>query len=567
MSDKQIRERTAEEKMNAGSAWMSAASILSRVLGVIYIIPWMAWMGEPQVANEANALFNIGYKWYAIFIAIAIAGVPGAISKQIANYNARGEYWTARRLFKSGLILMAISGVVSAALLWILAPQLASNTPARSLDYAVTVIRSLVPALAIIPILSILRGFFQGHQDMKPSAISQILEQLFRVIYMLVAVYIIRMTLNGSMVNAVAQSTFAAFIGAVVAIGSLGYYFIKNRSEYQIPANHVDTISVSTWSLLKEIIKVAIPFIIAGAAIEVSQLIDTNTFIPIMERVSDLSHSALINEYAVFSANANKLVTVVISLAIAISSVSIPVLSSTYTNELTHQVRKSRQEWPETIALVTHNIQLFAIVMLPSALGMAAVARPLYTMIYPYDPSGTWFLQLSSIMAIAMGLFNVLVNNMQAMDYQKDAILGMVIGMVAKLALQYPLLALFGTSGAMISSIIGFGLMSVYYLIRIRVILNFPYGQLLQKLRTIILSAIIMAVVAYIAYWAVRLAIPDPNKIGSLISVAIVGIIGAWTYLLLGLRYQFLDLVLGNKAVMLRRLLGVTTYDEKYARR
>ncbi|MGX7363973.1 putative polysaccharide biosynthesis protein [Aerococcus suis] len=567
MSDKQIREHTAEEKMNAGSAWMSAASILSRVLGVIYIIPWMAWMGEPQVANEANALFNIGYKWYAIFIAIAIAGVPGAISKQIANYNARGEYWTARRLFKSGLILMAISGVVSAALLWILAPQLASNTPARSLDYAVTVIRSLVPALAIIPILSILRGFFQGHQDMKPSAISQILEQLFRVIYMLVAVYIIRMTLNGSMVNAVAQSTFAAFIGAVVAIGSLGYYFIKNRSEYQIPANHVDTISVSTWSLLKEIIKVAIPFIIAGAAIEVSQLIDTNTFIPIMERVSDLSHSALINEYAVFSANANKLVTVVISLAIAISSVSIPVLSSTYTNELTHQVRKSRQEWPETIALVTHNIQLFAIVMLPSALGMAAVARPLYTMIYPYDPSGTWFLQLSSIMAIAMGLFNVLVNNMQAMDYQKDAILGMVIGMVAKLALQYPLLALFGTSGAMISSIIGFGLMSVYYLIRIRVILDFPYGQLLQKLRTIILSAIIMAVVAYIAHWAVRLAIPDPNKIGSLISVAIVGIIGAWTYLLLGLRYQFLDLVLGNKAVMLRRLLGVTTYDEKYARR
>ncbi|MCZ0717089.1 putative polysaccharide biosynthesis protein [Aerococcus kribbianus] len=549
--------KSAQERMNAGSAWMSAASIISRVLGVLYIIPWMSWMGDPQIANEANALFNIGYKWYSIFIAIAIAGVPGAISKQIANYNARGQYHTAQRLFKSGFVLMAISGVVSAVLLWTLAPQLAANTPARSPEYAITVIRSLVPALAIIPILSIFRGFFQGYQDMKPSAVSQIMEQLFRVIYMLIVVYLLRVVSNGTMVTAVAHSTFAAFIGAIVAIASLLYYLFKNKSRYQIPEGHQDTIAVSSKSLLWEIIRVAIPFIIAGAAIEVSQLIDTNTFMPIMEQVSNLSQAELINQYAVFSANANKLVTVVVSLAISISSVSIPILSSTYTSEMNQQLTVEAKSWPDTIALVNHNIQLFALIMLPAATGMAAVAGPLYTMIYPYDPHGAWFLQISSIMAIAMGLFSVMVNNMQAMDYQKDAIFGMLIGMGVKLLLQYPLLAVFQTPGAMYATIIGFAVMSTYYLFRIKQILNFPYRQLLTKLRPIVLSTLVMAIVAFIANLGVSLVLPQPNRLGSLLAVAIVGIIGAWTYLLLGLRFRFIDLVLGEKADRLRQLFGV----------
>lgn len=568
MKNKDItRERSAQERMNSGSAWMSAASIISRVLGVIYIIPWMSWMGDPQTANEANALFNIGYKWYSIFIAIAIAGVPGAISKQIANYNARGQYQTARRLFKSGFALMSVTGVVAGLLLWVLAPQFAMNTPTMKPEYAVLVIRSLVPALVIIPILSIIRGFFQGHQDMKPSAISQILEQFFRVVYMLVAVYLLRVATDGSMVTAVAQSTFAAFVGGIIAIGSLLYYLFKYKANYQIPVGHKDTIFVSTRSLLIEIIRIAIPFVIAGTAIEVSQLIDTNTFMPIMEKVSDLSRSALINDYAVFSANANKLVTVVISLAIAISSASIPILSSTYTNELTQQIPDQPQTWPETIALISHNIQLFAIIMLPSAFGMAAVAGPLYTMIYPYDPSGEWFLQLSCLMAIAMGFFNVMVNNMQAMDYQKDAILGMVIGMAVKLLLQYPMLTLFSTSGAMYASIIGFGVMGFYYLYRIRSILHFPYRRLLHQLRPIVISALIMGVVAFLAAKGVAVFIPQPNKIGGLLAVGIVALIGAWVYLLLGLRFGFLDLVLGAKAERLRQLLGVKSIEQKNATR
>ncbi|MFV8314770.1 polysaccharide biosynthesis protein, partial [Aerococcus viridans] len=75
-NDKNIKKsQSSIEKMNSGSLWMSSASIISRILGVLYIIPWIKWMGTPQVANEANALFGIGYRWYALFLAVAVAGV------------------------------------------------------------------------------------------------------------------------------------------------------------------------------------------------------------------------------------------------------------------------------------------------------------------------------------------------------------------------------------------------------------------------------------------------------------------------------------------------------------
>lgn len=551
----ELQSRTSLEKMNSGSLWMSSASIISRILGVLYIIPWMRWMGTPQIANEANALFGIGYRWYALFLAIAVAGVPSAISKQISNYNASGQYRTARKLFKSAFTLMVVTGIIASVILWIFAPQFAKGSPARSLEYSITVIRSLIPALLVIPTLSILRGFFQGYQDMKPSAVSQIMEQLFRVVYMLIAVYYIRVLNNGSMIDAVAQSTFGTFIGAIVAIITLIFYFFKNKESYEIPSNHQDTIDISTQSLLIEVIKLAIPFIIAGSAIEVSQLIDTKTYMPIMENISSFSRETLINDFAAFSTNANKLITVIVSLAISIATASIPILSATYTNEKLSNSLNISNRWTDTIALITNNLYLFTIIMLPSAMGVAILARPLYTLIYFPDPNGTWFLQISCVMAIAMGLFSVMVSNMQAINYQKEAILGMLIGLCIKCILQYPLLWLFGTSGALYATTISFFIISIFFAIYLRKIFRFPFRNLFLKVLPVIFSTFIMAIVSLITFKVIQTIIPENSTLGYLLSILFVGIIGGSTYLLLGLHYRFIDVILGNKANYLRNIL------------
>jgi O-antigen/teichoic acid export membrane protein len=164
-------KRSAQEQMLRGSAWMTAGSIFSRILGAIYIVPWRIWMGAAFLT--ANALFTKGYQIYSVFLIIGTAGIPSAISKQVAHYNAMNEYKTGLRLFFNGLLLMAGMGLLSCGALWFLAPILAVHDPALT-----QIFRSLAWPLLLIPILSILRGFFQGYNEMAPSAISQFIEQV-----------------------------------------------------------------------------------------------------------------------------------------------------------------------------------------------------------------------------------------------------------------------------------------------------------------------------------------------------------------------------------------------------
>lgn len=150
---KQPEENTAtsKEKMLRGSAWMTAGSMFSRILGALYVIPWMMWFGRES--GQANALFAIGYNIYSVFLIISTAGIPGAVAKQVSHYNAMNEYKTGRKLFRSGMYLMVIMGIVSAVALYVLAPWLSTGD-----KDAIPVMRSLAAPLLVIPMMSLFRG-------------------------------------------------------------------------------------------------------------------------------------------------------------------------------------------------------------------------------------------------------------------------------------------------------------------------------------------------------------------------------------------------------------------------
>ncbi|MBA1394635.1 polysaccharide biosynthesis protein, partial [Lactobacillus sp. XV13L] len=177
-----------------------------------------------------------------------------------------------RKLFRRGLILMVLLGIVSAAVMYFASPFLASNG-SRSDPRQVAVMRSLSYAILIIPMLSIMRGYFQGYADMMPSALSQFVEQLARVLWMLLTAYVIMQVQHGNFVDAVVQSNLAAAIGAVFGIAILGWFlFSKRQNLNQLVAESDNQIQVSTAALFKEIIAQAIPFIIIDAGIQLFYL-------------------------------------------------------------------------------------------------------------------------------------------------------------------------------------------------------------------------------------------------------------------------------------------------------
>ena len=181
---------------------------------------------------------------------LSTAGIPSAVAKQVAHYNSLNEYEIGRRLYRKSFVIMLLLGIIMGGILWGAAPVLAAGDMRT-----VPVFRSLATALAIIPPMSLTRGFFQGYQDMAPSALSQLVEQVIRVFYMLVTAFIIMKVINGSYQTGVVQSTFAAFVGAVGGILTLAYCYLKKKGEFDyLRANSSNSLEVSDGQLIKELL-------------------------------------------------------------------------------------------------------------------------------------------------------------------------------------------------------------------------------------------------------------------------------------------------------------------------
>uniref|UniRef100_UPI00359FE815 oligosaccharide flippase family protein n=2 Tax=Weissella soli TaxID=155866 RepID=UPI00359FE815 len=170
---------SANSRMLRGTMWMTIGSMTSRLLGAIYIIPWLMMIGHAYT-NQANSLYAQGYQIYAVFLLIATAGLPNVLARLVAEYSERQQFGRVRSVFRQSLVLGITMGLIAAGLLYVLSGILAQGNA-----NVVPVLQSLAAAVLIIPVLSMLRGYVQGFEFMGLSALSQFIEQLVRVIYML----------------------------------------------------------------------------------------------------------------------------------------------------------------------------------------------------------------------------------------------------------------------------------------------------------------------------------------------------------------------------------------------
>lgn len=532
-----------QETFIKGSAWMTFGSIASRILGALYIIPWYAWMGN--YGNIANALTARSYNIYSIFILISTAGIPGAIAKQVAKYNALNEYGIGRKLFRRGLILMTFLGIISAAVMYFAAPILASNG-SNSDPRQVAVMRSLSYAILIIPILSIMRGYFQGYADMMPSALSQFVEQLARVVWMLLTAYVIMQMQHGSYVHAVIQSNLAAAVGAIFGIAILLWFLFTRRNQLNSLVNNSNNeIQVSTSSLFAEIIEQAIPFIIIDAGIQLFYLVDQYTFHPMIAGLVNASSDTIESWYALFSLNANKLIMIIVSLASAMAVTAIPLLSAAHTQKDYRSISKQ----------ISNTLDLFLFVMIPASFGMAGIATPIYTVFYSYDPLGSSVLYLSSFTAISLGLFTVLMAILQGLSENGLAIKYLVLGLVIKIALQYPMIYLFKVYGPLMSTNIGM-LVIIYLAIKhLDLSYQFNVGRTGRRFTGITVFSIVMfAVVQLIVTFGGRFLSLE-RRFSALALVIIAVIAGIIVYGFLTIKTGLLEKILGDRAIKILRKL------------
>ena len=534
-----------QAQMLRGTVWLTASNFISRLLGAAYIIPWYIWMGKHGA--EANGLFTMGYNIYAWFLLISTAGVPVAVAKQVAKYNTKGQEEHSFAMIRGFLKFMSLLGLVFAIIMYVLSPVFA-NLSGGGKDL-IPVMQSLSWAVLIFPSMSVVRGFFQGHNNLKPYAISQIAEQVIRVIWMLLTAYFIMKVGSGDYVEAVTQSTFAAFIGMGASLLVLVYYLWKTGLLQHIIHRPESDNEIDTKALLWDTIREAIPFIVTGSAIQLFQIIDQMTYSNVMSWFTNFSRSELLVQFSYFSANPNKITMILIAVATSIGGVGIPLLTENYV----------KGDFRAAGKLVQDNLTMLVAFLLPATIGAVAIAEPLYTVFYGKpDSLALGLFILAMLQTVILGLYTVLSPMIQALFQNRKAILYFGYGVLVKLILQVPFIYVFKAYGPLLSTTIGLMIPIVLMYKEIHQVTHFNRKTVFKRSLLTAILTLIMLLVVLVAGFILGLVIKPNGRVTSMIYVALIGGVGIVVYGGLGLRLRFLDRFIGSKAASLRNKFHIS---------
>ncbi|MGG3927960.1 polysaccharide biosynthesis protein [Metabacillus fastidiosus] len=528
-------------KFLRGTFVLTLGTYISRILGMIYIIPFTALVGL-----NGNLLYQTGYAQYTIFLSIATAGFPAAVSKYVSKYNALGDYETSRRMFKAGLRVMLLTGVLAFLVLFFLAPYFAKGALSSDQLNGITVedvtfvIRMVSTALLVVPIMSLIRGFFQGHQSMGPTAISQVIEQLVRIAFLLGATYyILKIMDGGNLVLAVGYATLAATVGAIGGLIVLMVYWLRRKNSLlAMKENDIPAHEVSIKSIFKEVLRYAAPFVFIGLAIPIYQLIDTYTFIGAMRAAG--YKEIITDHYAITVSMLPKLIMIPVSLATAFGLTLIPSVTEAFTTKNYEALRRQ----------IDQTLQIIMFLVLPAVIGLSVLAGPVYSVFFGVKSLelGKDILMWYAPVALLFSLFTVNAAILQGMNKQKLAVISLVLGILVKLALNIPLIQMFQSVGSIAATALGYLVSLIYGFAMIKRHANYSYGVLIKRTFLIIAFGIFMGLTVSVTQSILDIFITySDGRTQSVIVLTISVIVGAAVYLYLAYRSHLIEKLFGSR--------------------
>ncbi|WP_226583881.1 polysaccharide biosynthesis protein [Halobacillus litoralis] len=530
-------------KILKGTMLLTAGTFLSKFLGMIYTVPF-----ENMVGTEGTDLFSIAYVPYSILLSLSSMGVPVAVSKFVSKYNSLGDYETGQKMLKAGLTLMSITGVLAFFILFFSAEQVAAwtiGTESERLGQATMVIQMVSFALLVIPPMSITRGFFQGHESMAPTAVSQVVEQIVRIVFLLVSVFIIVQVLQGPIPRAVGFATFAAFIGGIASCIVLYVYWIKRKPflERQIQAQKM-TYGLSNKDMFKELFTYAGPFILVGIATPLYQLVDQFT----LEKAIKASGMEYNNAFSIINFLSHKLIMIPVTLGLGLSLALLPAITQAFTknemNRLNHQINQA--------------LQIVALLIIPAVVGLSVVALEAYATFYGVEEveyRGA-LLRWYAPVGLFLALYTVTSSILQGINKQNFAVISLGTGILLKISLNWWLIQLFGAKGAIFAT--GIGVLAAVCLNfwRIFTSIEFSFSQLFKRTLLVFILTSIMAVVVLFVKWILGFIFdPLEKRLDSLIVLTFSIGIGGVVYLLLTYKTTLLERVLGGRVRVLDKFL------------
>ena len=507
-----------------GAMITSIAIIITKILGILYVIPFHAVIGD-----EGGALYGYAYTIYLFFISISTAGIPLAVSRIVSEYQTMGYYNAKKRVFKLGKRISVLLGMISFILIMVLAPIMAKwilgdVAGGSSIDDVVFVIRVIGIAILIVPVLSIYRGYFEGHRYMSPPSISQVLEQLFRVLTIIFGSYITLKVFNAGLTSAVGIALFGASIGAFISYFYLLDKYKKNASKFNERIRKVNEPIISNKEIIKKLVLYAIPFIMIDACRSLYNYIDMFSVIKGLVEYAKYSVSDAEIVYSMLSTWSAKFNMIILAISSGVVVSLIPNLTESVIKENGKDVSKK----------INLSLSMLLFVTLPMALGISFLAKPIWTVFYGNSTFGPSILKYYIFVGFVTGLFTCLITILQTLKDYKNVFICLISGLIVKFMLNMYLLRTFyelGFSpyyGVITATILGFLTSLVLAIIILHSKYKISFENVLKNFIDILCVSLLMVVVLMVLKFFIPISYS--NRLSCLLIILLYSLVGATVY-------------------------------------
>ncbi|NPV52563.1 MAG: polysaccharide biosynthesis protein [Firmicutes bacterium] len=354
-----------------GAMVLTVAGFISKVLGAIYLVPLTRLIGA-----EGVGLYQMAYPVYGTMLVISVSGLPVAISKLVAERIAHGDPGGAARVFRIATVILVAVGAILSYALFAGARFLATRVLGDPRSYYS--IRAISPAIVLVASMSALRGYFQGLQTMTPTAASQIIEQVARVITALLLAY---MLLPSGVEFSAAGSAFGAVTGALAGLMLLIVIYFRERGVLVSAAGAAgaadETGGTSALSLLREIVALALPVTIASLVVPLTDLTNA-AIVPARLRVAGFNIPEATRLYGQFAVMAMSLVGLPTVITTAFATSLVPSISAAWATGNRKLVSERIQE----------AMRLTILIGVPSFVGLRILARQICGMLFACPEAG-----------------------------------------------------------------------------------------------------------------------------------------------------------------------------------
>lgn len=418
-----------------GTIVATAGILLVKVIGIIYVIPFNAIIGE-----QGGALYGYGYNIYQLFLSISSAGFPFAISKITSEYNALGYQKAISDTYKISLKMISFISIIIFIILFLFAPQIGkliigSATGGNTYQDIAFVIRMVSFAILVVPFLSVTKGFLQGYKYITPYSISQVIEQVVRVLVILVGSYLCVKVFALPMKYAVGIAVSGAFFGGLVA-----YLYLRRKMKQAnlLPKNlESGTINISNKVIAKKILMYSIPFILISL---VNNLYTTIDMILLPRTMSDILHlkaSVVESIIGVYTTWGIKLNNIILAVSTGLVTSLIPNIVTSFTQKDMKDVNQNFNK----------AIQCVLLVIVPMTIFLSLLVKPVWTLFYGNSYYGPIVYQYFVYTALFGGFYTIIINTLQGLNKYKLVIFTVLLGLIINAILDVPLMLLFNQLG------------------------------------------------------------------------------------------------------------------------